>query len=134
MEIEEENHPGPIEQIINQFHETLLAGENQQALEYLLQALEKHPESDELLYELGFYYYEIGEMDLAQEKLTLSIQLNPDSNPEKYFTLANINQDPDSAKLYLYGIQLANTQIGSLNELEQKKLLRLVCQAYCSLY
>lgn len=50
-------------------------------------------------------------MEEASKNISHSLQLNPDNNPEKYFTLANINQNEESINIYLKGIEIAKKDI-----------------------
>lgn len=53
--------------------------------------------------------------------------MNPTDNPEKYFTLANIDQNDDSIPIYTQGLELAYKQLEILDDEEEKnKLMRLI--------
>lgn len=97
-------------------------------------ALKIFPKNEKLWFEYGYFSYEQKDFPNAKKSLSKSVELSPNINPEKYFTLGEISLAKESKTYYQHGIAIANIELKSEKSPEsQKKLKRLISQAYCSL-
>lgn len=79
---------------------------NDLALIILTETVKKFPDDDRAYFELGYLYYELNNVTNAIANLRRSIELNPNRNSKKYFTLAEISEPKDSIQFYEAGIKL----------------------------
>lgn len=124
-------------------HDALEKFDNDTARQLLTEAVTKYPDNEKALFELGYFLYEEGEIQNAEVLLKQSVQLGPEKNAKKYFTLAQIATDPsDVLGLYTKGLHIV---LGKIQQLKQhqtisedyeekmQKLKRLAAQGFCGL-
>ena len=58
----------------------------------------------------GYFLYEVGFNDLSKELLVKSVQLDPQGDPRKYFTLGEMHRSEEGLNYYLTGLKLSETK------------------------
>jgi tetratricopeptide (TPR) repeat protein len=124
-------------------HEALEKFDSDTARQLLTEAVTKYPDNERALFELGYFLYEEGDIASAEVLLKQSIQLEPEKNAKKYFTLAQILTEPSEIdELYTKGLQIVLAKVQALKqqqtitenyEEKMQKLKRQASQGFCGL-
>jgi tetratricopeptide (TPR) repeat protein len=123
-------------------HDALEKFDSDTARQLLTEAVTKYPNNHKALFELGYFLYEEGDIQNAEVLVKQSIQLEPEKNAKRYFTLAQIATDPaEVLGLYTKGLQIVSGKVHQLkqqtiaenSEEKMHKLKRLAAQGFCGL-
>jgi tetratricopeptide (TPR) repeat protein len=123
-----------IETLLNEVRNLIEEEKHELVEKAYKELISKYPLEESIFFEFGFYLYEEKKFDDARVYLIKAVELSPNTNPEKYFTLAEISV-PEEAKIYYeHGIGICCLEMQKEQKDEEiKKLKRMISQAYCSL-
>lgn len=137
-----ESNVDPFKELISTAQEHLSAKDPATAVQILRPYAATYAKNEKFCFEFGYALYENGEHKEAAKYLKASIKLGPNVRPQKYFTLAQISDDPTAIQLHNTGLALATQLLGELSAqaltieeraAQEKKLKRPMAQAYCAL-
>ena len=123
-----------IDSIINQARNLIEEEKIEKAYEFYNNAIKKFSNEEKLWFEYGYFCYEQNDFENSKKYLAKSVELSPNINPEKYFTLGEMTEPKEAKTYYEHGIAVASLELkNEKNKDNKKKLARMISQAYCSL-
>lgn len=120
------------ENLVEQANSCLAKMQPELASKFLERALVLAPENTNIMDGLADVYLQIGKNSEAYQLLLNSTDHAPDTNPDKWFYLAQLQNGEQAVCSYQKGIQLMKNQ-SSIEESANLTIQKHIAKAYCSI-
>ena len=110
------------DKLIAKGHDALASLQFELAIRFFSRALESRPNDCNIIDLLADVYIQIGDCEKAYELLTKSINLEPESNPCKWCSYAQLQEGSEALSSYQTAIKLLTK--------ERENIANTVCQSY----
>lgn len=106
----------------------------EEARDWCSRAILLAPEDADLRYQLGSICLELGDFQGGFENIRMSLNLEPETTPDRFFAFAQLIPGSEALEVYEYGLKVYEAQNAELNTLEVKRKVSTACCAAAEIF
>lgn len=106
----------------------------EEARDWCSRAILLAPEDADLRYQLGSICLELGDFQGGFENIRMSLNLEPETTPDRFFAFAQLIPGSEALEVYEYGLKVYEAQNAELNTLEMKRRVSTACCAAAEIF
>ena len=106
----------------------------EEARDWCSRAILLAPEDADLRYQLGSICLELGDFQGGFENIRMSLNLEPETTPDRFFAFAQLIPGSEALEVYEYGLKVYEAQDSELNTLEVKRKVSTACCAAAEIF